>query len=246
MRFCLEFELKHNEIPLDYRSCLLSYFKKAFLNYSKDVYEELYHDDDPIRKPYTFSVFLGKANFGYKTISLNQKKFKLNFSTSHPEYGINFYNAMLKMRNISYPFSSNNIRMQKFSLVKEKTITQNQVLVKTMSPVIVRKHDGEKNWDTYYAFNEEGYLDVLKENVFNSAKEFFDFDVKTDIEQIMIMPIEMKETMVLYHGHKIKGNLGKFVITGKTYLLDYLVKAGIGSRRSQGFGMVDVEGEVRR
>jgi len=245
VRFCLEFELEHNEIPLDYRSCLLSFFKSAFLNYSKDIYEELYHKDNPIIKPFTFSVYLGKADFGYKTISLNQKKIKLNFSTSNPEYGINFYNAMLKMRLVLYPFGSNNIRMQNFKLVKEKIITQNQVLVKTMSPVIVRKHDREKNFDTYYGFNSEGYLEVLKENIFNSAKNFFDFDVKADIEQLEIIPIEMSETMVLYHGHKIKGNLGKFAIFGKTYLLDYLLKSGIGARRSQGFGMVDVEGEVR-
>jgi len=245
MRFCLEFDLEHNEIPLDYRSCILSYFKNAFLNYDKDIYEKLYHNDNPIIKPFTFSVYLGKADFGYKIISLNDKRIKLNFSTSNPEYGINFYNAMLKMRFISYPFGSNSINMQKFNIVKEKIITQNHVLVKTMSPVVLRKHDREKNFDTYYGFNEDGYLDVLRMNIFSSAKNFFDFDIKADIDQLEIIPIEIKETKVFYHGHKIKGSLGKFVILGKTYLLDYLVKAGIGARRSQGFGMVDLEGEVR-
>jgi CRISPR-associated endoribonuclease Cas6 len=245
MRYCLEFELEKNEIPLDYRSTLLSYFKNAFSNYSKEVYEKLYHEENPIIKPFTFSVFLGKADFMHKTINLYDKRLKLNFSTSLPEYGIDFFNSMLKMKFIWYPFGSNKIKLQNFNIVKEKTITQNKISVKTLSPVIIRKHDKEKNFDKYYSFNEEGYLDCIKENIYNASKEFFEFDIKHDVEDIQIKVIETKETMVLYHGHKIKGNLGRFEVCGKTYLLDYLVKSGIGARRSHGFGMVDFEGEVR-
>lgn len=245
MRFCLEFDLEQNEIPLDYRSCLLSFFKYAFKNYDEEVYENLYSKRYLTKKPFTFSVFLGKAEFGYKDILLENNKIKLNFSTSHYEYGIYFYNAMLKMKFISYPFGGiNKIILKSLNFIKEIVINKNEIIAKTLSPIIIRKHDKEKNFDFYYDFHDDDSIKVLKENIINSGQVFFDFDLQFDVEKLEIIPMKLKKIQILYHDHKFIGSIGILELKGKDYLLDYLVKAGIGARRSQGFGMLEIK-EVR-
>lgn len=241
MRFCLNFYLDKNEIPLDYRSCFLSFFKFAFKNYDKEIYEKLYSNKNLTIKPFTFSVFLGKSEFNYNNIILSNKNIKLNFSTYHYEYGIYFYNAMLNSKFIPYPFGENNIILKNLNIIKEVNINTNKISAKTLSPIVIRKHQKENNSDLYYDLNDSNSISVLKENIINSNKIFFDFDIELDVKELEIIPIKVRNILILYHDHKILGNIGTIILKGKSYLLDYLVKSGVGARRSQGFGMVEIE-----
>ena len=245
MRFALEFEFVNADIPLDYRRKFLSFFKKAFENYDKEVFEQLFGEGRISTKPYTFSVYLGQVKFERDYISFKEhKKAVLNFSTSDAAYGILFYNSMLKMHNVLYPVEKNSMTLRRISLVKEHVIAGSRIVVRTLSPVIAREHKKERKIDNYFIASEEGFEKVLKENIEQGSKEFFDFDIHEDLMELKVIPVEVRDTKILHYGHKFFGSIGRFVLEGKPYLLDYLVKAGMGARRSQGFGMIEVE-EVR-
>ena len=49
-----------------------------------------------------------------------------------------------------------------------------------------------------------------------------------------------KEVKVKHYDIEVLGNICYVKIMGKPYILDYLYKAGIGSQRNSGFGMVDL------
>jgi CRISPR-associated endoribonuclease Cas6 len=241
MRFCLDFIPEKDLIPLDYRSCFLSIFKTAYQSYNHQLYEKLYAKDNILQKPYTFSVFLGNSKFSYKTILLENKILKLNYSTYSYDYGISFYNAMLKIKYKPLEFGQNRIVLKTINMVNEKPINSDKIAVRTLSPIIIRRHIKEQNFDFYYDFGHKDSIDVLKKNIYSLSQNYFDYDIRFDLNDLKIIPIKFKKTEILYRHHKITGNVGRVAILGKPYLLDYLLKAGMGARRSQGFGMLELE-----
>ena len=64
-------------------------------------------------------------------------------------------------------------------------------------------------------------------------------------EQIEITPIKPFKTVVNTFGNKITGNVGIYQLTGDVHILNLLYQLGIGSRRSQGFGMYEIVSEVK-
>lgn len=243
MRFSLVFEIENSNFPLDYRKIFLSFIKAGFEKYDPKLYSDLYDNNDNIRKPYTFSVYMNKAKFGKDEIVMDDSKIILNFSTYSDAFGIYFYNSMLKMLNVFYPAGkSNNIRLIKINLVKDKPVRQARIQVKTLSPVVVREHKKERKIDNYFIPLDEGFQQKLKDNIIQSGQEFFEFDISRDVEELRVEAIDVKDTLVLHYNNKIRASIGKFVLEGKPYLLEYLLKAGMGARRSQGFGMLEVRG----
>ena len=242
MRFGLRFELKEKVIPLDYRRCFSSFLKHCYEAFNKEWYNSMYQNKDPIKKPFTYSVYLGKAKFGYRDIELEEKALTLNFSTFFYDYGINFYNCVLQAHNKPYPFGKDNeITLKSFHLERENNIYVDKVKVKTLSPLLAREHDKSSNMDKYYVFGEEGFERVLKENIKRNCEGFIIFS-EGDVEKLAIEPVRVKSSKILHYKQKINGNIGTLSISGKPYLLDFLLKSGMGSRRSQGYGMLEVRG----
>jgi len=243
MRFSLVFQLDTPEFPLDYRRIFLSFIKSAFEKYDHKLYSDLYDSGCNVKKPYTFSVYMKDAEFRKEDIVIGDKMIIFNFSTYSDAFGIYFYNSMLKMLHTEYPAGKvNSIKLSRISLVREIPIRQTTVKVKTLSPVVVREHKKDRKIDNYFVFSDGEFEEKLKENIIQSGQEFFDFDISSDVAELRVEPVQVKEALVLHYSNKIKVNVGSFVLEGKTYLLEYLLKAGMGARRSQGFGMVE---EVR-
>ncbi|BDU50912.1 CRISPR-associated endoribonuclease Cas6 [Haliovirga abyssi] len=251
MRFNLKFELKKKEIPLDYRRAFISFLKSSFEDYSEKFYEKNYIGKmgrDPIVKPFTFSVYMKNPKFLSDKIEIEGNEIYLNYSTFSQEYGLYFYNSILgklhKVYNFknSFEFTLINVKM-----AKEKVIKSNEAIFKTLSPVVIRYHDNknrDNSKDNHLVYNDENFLDQMKINIYESGKSFFDFDIKKDVENLKIEIGKMKSVPISHFEERIHrritGNIGIVKISGDGYLLDYLYKAGIGSRRSQGFGMVDM------
>ncbi|OGO86528.1 MAG: CRISPR-associated endoribonuclease Cas6 [Clostridiales bacterium GWD2_32_59] len=248
MRFALEFELEKNELPVDYRSAFISFLKNIFEKYDNDFYKRLYSKEELKQKPYTFAIFMKNAKFEKDKILLQGNKIIFNFSTYLYEYGIYFYNSALKFMNNSYPLANgNNMKLINIVLQKEKVISQNVLVAKTLAPIVVRDHNEETNRDTYILWNEENFVEKLKEDIKSNYIKFTDArNADEQVNNLVIQPVNMKKTVVFHQQEKLKkgieASLGVLRLEGDIELLDYLMKAGIGSRRSQGFGMMEVIG----
>ena len=107
-----------------------------------------------------------------------------------------------------------------------------------MSPLVVREHNNETKKDYYYSFQHEEFEEMLKINI---REEIKNADIPERlIETFSIEAINAKKTVIKFYEKQIEASLGIYKLNGSPELLDYLYKAGIGSKRSSGFGMFTI------
>lgn len=242
MRLAIKFETKNSELPIEYRRMLLSVLKKSFEVSSKEVYEAFYKNRDPNLKPFTFAVYLPNPKFDKHSITLGSNEFTLNFSTADYKTGILFYNGLLKNKKtgFSYHYKENDttyqVDLKSVQLNKnEKKSFDNEVVFKTLSPFVVRKHNPEDNKDIYLKPEDSDFYKILSENTRLKVKEFLNID-----EDLKIEPIKLKKIPVKHYNRFVEGLHGIVKISGSEKVLDLIYKIGLGANNGYGFGMLEV------
>jgi len=82
------------------------------------------------------------------------------------------------------------------------------------------------------------YKETLKMNIAEQMKtEGLD---KSLLNGFDIKPIQAKKAIIPVYEKMIECSLGSFELTGERELLDYLYKAGIGSKKAMGFGLFEI------
>jgi CRISPR-associated endoribonuclease Cas6 len=240
MRYNVELVLSNENIPKDKNRAILSFLKHIYESYDKNYYESLYEGEENKRKNFTFSVYMPNCKFTKEEIIIPEKKIILNFSTADMKDGISFYNAILANRRKSYEIKGNSIMVRNINMNKEKPITNDYAVYSSMSPVVVREHKGDNKKTWYYSLNEEKGKEIFINNLKNQLLGNFGEERKLDIEEIKVEVLKNKEVKVKHYGIEVLSNICNLKVYAKPYILDYLYKAGIGSRKSSGFGMVDL------
>lgn len=236
MRFSVSIDLNQSQIPKDYSRMFLSLIKHFFSKNKPEVFDELYGGGGS-RKNFTYSVYLGNCKFLREEIELEEKRVTLTVSAYDLALGIEIYNAMLSGRNIPYNYKDNVLTIRGIRLQYERPVTKDEVTFKTISSVVVREHNRETNKDWFYSLSDEKGRKLFLENLKIQLLEVFPHE-KHDIEQVNIEILKNKDVIVKHYGIDVLSNICVFRIVGKTYLNEYLYKAGVGSMKSTGFGMV--------
>lgn len=240
MRFNAVLTLSNENIPKDKNRVILSYLKHIYESYDKDYYKSLYEDEENKKKQFTFSLYMPNCKFTREEIIIPEKKIVLNFSTADMKDGIFFYNAILAGRRKPYDIKGNSITATNINMNNEKVITDNHATYRAMSPVVVREHKGDNDKTWYHSLNEERGKEIFLKNLKYQLLDIFGEERKLDIEEIEFQVIGNKEVKVKHYGIEVLSNICKLRIYAKPYILDYLYKSGIGSRKSSGFGMLDL------
>ncbi len=236
MRYKLFFELENKDISIQYRKSILSFFKKSLSEYDNEIYEKLYHAKDPIIKPYTFSVFFKDSEFKENRIIVNSKQMELNISIADYEIAVILYNAFNHQRNKIFHLEHNSMTLKNIVLIQEKQINTEEIAIKFMSPLIVRQRKNEK--DYYFSVEGEKFLETLKINIKEQLKlTNYSMDI---VDSIKLEKINGRKTVVKFYEKQMEGSIGTFKLFGNKELLNFLYRAGIGSRRSSGFGMFEI------
>lgn len=236
MRYKLFFELENKDISIQYRKSILSFFKKSLSEYDNEIYEKLYHAKDPIMKPYTFSVFFKDSEFKENRIIVNSKQMELNISIADYEIAVILYNAFNHQRNKIFHLEHNSMTLKNIVLIQEKQINTEEITIKFMSPLIVRQRENEK--DYYFSVEGEKFLETLKSNIKEQLKlTNYSMDI---VDSIKLEKVNGRKTVVRFYEKQMEGSIGTFKLFGNKELLNFLYKAGIGSRRSSGFGMFEI------
>jgi len=242
MRIKIEFETEHEDLPIDYRRKFVSYLKGALEDYNSDLFVALYGEGHS-PKPFCFSLyFVPEVIIVKDGITLRSKRFLVWFTTQEVLMGVHLVNAFMARRNQWFPLGDCNNKLKALSITKvqEHPITANVVSFKILSPIVIRDHDENKGKDWYLTFEDDGFEEIWKRNLTTELQNVFGRDVSGDINALHIMPIHLKKTVVKSYGIYIPCTIGSLVLEGERYLLEYLYKAGIGSKRSMGFGCLDV------
>ncbi|KJS22466.1 MAG: CRISPR-associated protein Cas6 [Clostridiaceae bacterium BRH_c20a] len=242
MRIKIEFETKCEELPIDYRRKFISYLKGALEDYNRDLFRAIYGDGHS-PKSFCFSIYFApEVTIAKDGITLHSKRFNVCFTTLDVLMGVHLVNAFMARRNKWFPMadSNNNLRALSITKVQEYPITGNAVCFKILSPIVIRDHDAQKGRDWYLTSEDDEFEKIWKRNLKTELKKAGGKDVSDDIDAMGIKPIYLKKTVVKSYGIFIPCTIGSLVLEGEKYLLEYLYKAGVGSKRSMGFGCLDV------
>lgn len=265
MRFNCKIRLKTKEneikIPSDYRKFISSLIKEAFKKSDKDGEEFFEKVFAPrTQKPYTFSVVFPIKEYKDKFFILKDNFFNFNFSSADYEFLIRIYNGLLKLRN-GFKIFGDNVEVESFNLFLKPNYTfKEKVLFKTLSPILIRNPE---NGDEYLVLEgllngkkfkyvkevkKENLLDALKKNIEsiiemglkrNLLNNDFDKNFEINILKLDLSPAlhSSNRSNFLITLPAMKGTIE---IKGSSVLLKFLYETGIGARRSEGFGMVEV------
>ena len=81
-------------------------------------------------------------------------------------------------------------------------------------------------------------MDILKINI-KEQLSITNFP-ENIVDTFSLEPVKAKKVIVKFYEKKIETSTGIFKISGNEQLLKYLYDAGIGSKRSSGFGMFQI------
>ena len=236
-QFKLTFSLEKPFLPKNLEPFMISFLKEATLNYSEEFHMSLYDKSKSIMKCYTFSYYLPNAKFQKERISLGMPCFEVFFSDADLVESIQMLNSFKTMYGKSYPMKCNSIKLVSIVAQKRKEIRDSEIVVKMLSSLIVRRHNSDDNSDIYYTYEDDGFGEVLRENVDFMLKKL---DVPISTDGFSIVPIKGKKVVQCVFEHMIDANIGIYKVTGTPELLNFLYMAGLGCRRSEGHGKFEI------
>lgn len=255
MRICLEFNIRHNYLPLDYRRCFVSFIKKALSVGNNSKYLGEYYMDTE-QKPFMFTVVMQKPKFSKEKVTFENNKVKMYFSvTDKDRTSFIFTNCFLKMKYIDFPLPDGNVMcLVNVAKIKEQKIMGERVIFATTcsSSILVREHNKETNRDKYYTCEDEQYKERLEESIrWQCLKEGYS---NLDVEQIKVNEVIGRKVVIKNYNVLIDGVTGTFDISAPKHILNYLYTVGFGARKSFGFSYVDIikgeeegcEGTIRK
>lgn len=230
------FELEKPKIDIQYRKSIISYIKHALQEYDENLYQEIYNGNN--KKTFTWAAILSNPKFEQETIQLQDNNFSILFSAYNYLYALHLYNAFLAQQQKKFSLNQNSMMLKNIVMIPEKTISSNKIQVKMASPIICRNHDQETLKDMYYSFERPEFEKYIKINIFEQMKaEGLDSSL---LEGFKITSIRNKKTIVKLYEKKIEASIGKFELEGNKQLLDYLYRAGIGTKKAMGFGLMEI------
>lgn len=244
MRIRIVGRLKDGIIPIGYRMMIVSLLKKAIEKGDKEYFNKLYYYNEKKNKKiksFCFGTYLQNFKFEEEGIKVDGK---INITISTPDYmlGVSMYNGLLKLSTYRYKDKYEFIK-EKVILEKEKIISDEHVVLKTLSPIVIKDSEGKKvDIDSE---NYEKELNYISNIILESYRGY---GLK---RKLVFMPIKMKKNVVkeeitgftkeinkkyIY----INGYSGIFTMEGDIEDLNLLLQLGIGFRRSEGFGLISL------
>jgi len=232
MRFVAEYALPGiNELPLDYHNGFVSLIKEAFITDDEKVFHDLF--DDRLVKPYTFSVrFLEKPQIKSGNVRFKEG-LKFFFSSASREIGTRVYNGLVSIKKFRvYSILLSNPQI---SLLPEPKIMDSNAVYRTLSPILIRHYKKEN----YYTLpNEDGFQESMSEAIKEQWRHLV--DEKSECPDTKIEVLWSKKVVARNYGVSMYGFTGTIRVKSSPQLLNLFLQSGIGQRRSQGFGMLEV------
>lgn len=239
----LSCEYRTEEVPVG-QMFMVSIVKEALKSTDREFFEELYtYDGDRSNKRsknYCSSLFLKDFERKEDVIKINDRVI-FNFSTPDYEFGVNLYNGLLMVDEFNYKnYVLNKIRI---NLLKEKEIEDNRVRFKTLSPICIK----DKN-NRFLNLDDKNYLIELNYIVNEVLKNYRGTGLQKELK---FNPVNMQKVVVKQKIEKFTKNTGRpyyyinsfkgsFELEGAVEDLRDIYQLGIGFKKSQGFGMLEV------
>ena len=181
-------------------------------------------------------------------IYLKKPEMKVVVSCSEKNnIGFLLVNVFLSQRNKKFPLPKDtHMILKDVRIIEEKVIREEEAVFQTTigGGVAVREHNKEENKDIYYSMENERFEEVLNWLMKERFKRLgYPEDIFKDFSCELL---EGRKIVVKHFDLKFPVTTGKFKIKAPKILLEEIYRTGMGSRLSQGFGLLEyLGGEVK-
>ena len=247
MRFILNFELDTVIIPVEIRRSIISFFKKSLTEVHNSKYYPEFFTGTQI-KDYSFSVIFPLDKYFGEEIYLKRPEMKVVVSCSEKNnIGFLLVNVFLSQRNKKFPLpKGTHMILKDVRIIEEKTIIGEESIFQTTigGGVVVREHKKEENKDIYYSVDNEKFEEILNWLMKERFKRLgYPEDIFKDFSCELL---EGRKIVVKHFDLKFPVTTGRFKVKAPKILLEEIYRTGMGSRLSQGFGLLEyLGGEIK-
>lgn len=234
MRVQLYFTIS-SKFPINYRLIILSYLKESIRSQSNTFYNTFFIENKRETKPYAFAAYF--KNIQIKNDVIYADSLSVTVTTSNTEFMIYLINGCQQTREFSY--KNINMTLIRCELLKEKSITQSKVWLKTISPILVESKDRKP-----VLFNHPQFEKELNFIVSNMVREI---EGRSLYQPIKILKNNCRRVVIKEDFHQkqdkdlyFTANQGIFLLGGDSRDLMFCYNNGIGLRTGVGFGAVQM------
>ena len=243
MRISLIFSTPNEEnilLPLHYNKTVQGMIYNLVKEDLPEVHDYGYYVGNRVYRLFVFSrLFSKEVKINKGEISM-KPPIELNISSIMEEFIGSLSQAFFKVSRVKL---GNNFLVPKTAKVlDEPDFNYGKFLFKALSPVTVYStlNTGSGKKKTYYYHpREPEFGELLKENLMNKAKAMGILDVENRDFSLENIKVNNKDQKIIYYGDTvIKGWMGLYQIAADPLLLKLAYQTGVGSKNSQGFGML--------
>lgn len=240
MEIKIIFKLDQLYLPKDYHSTFYSFLKQALEANNNELYSKYFSNKEALVKNFSFYLKLSNPNFEKDKIKIDNPLVTMSIRDYDRIELFEIYNAFLKSIYKKFAMNLNQAQIIRVKLTPLKEIEGKTIFIKMLSPLVVKKQiNKEQNKTWYYTYEDEEFLLVLKDNIESSIKKL---GYKFDLNDLKIIPIKNRKTVISLYSINIPVTLGTFIIEANEDVLNFLYNAGIGALRSSGCGSFQILG----
>ncbi|MDH4128302.1 MAG: CRISPR-associated endoribonuclease Cas6 [Spirochaetota bacterium] len=246
MRFVFSINFNKNQVislndvkSSGLRNAVISVIKEALKQKEVNLFQEYWGNKSKnIVKPFTFAYYANKLKQEKSKSCVNYQfegDLRVNVSSHDYSFLVAIYNSLIKLKE--YQIFGEKINLCQFSLRQQKDIDSNKVLFKILSPFVVRKTENKKG-NGYLSIEDSDFEESLFYQVKNLSANYLKIDL--DRNQFSIETEQCKTIKITHYKEIIPATSGQIKIKAPVEVLKLLYDSGLGARRSQGFGMLEV------
>jgi len=239
----LKCDFKVDRLPISHNMMFVSLIKEALKKSNPDYYDKLYNFNGKSNKQSKNFCFATRMK-GYDIDGdIANIKDGISFFISSPdaEFILYLYNGLLKINEFKY--KDFNIKRERISMLKEKSLISREAIFKTLSPICIKNN---KNY--FLKIDDETYEDELN---YIAGKVLENYRGRGLEERLSFQSVKMKNVVVKQDIREFEEKSGRnylyvnsyegiFKLSGNVEDLKDLLSLGLGFKRNQGFGMLEL------
>lgn len=238
----------------DYRIKIFSFIKELIKQSHPVLRDTLWGNDKKVNcvKPFTFSCYFPGITSDKDTLIAKSDKLHITVSFGNyviPGLAINGYEIFFALYNGLIQQKKNlclylNDKAHYLSLIRAVTHREkllipgdNVITFKTCTPFLVRKITPNKKPE-WLGIDDSEFGEWIEKSVVSLAKQF----LGKDEFSLEFKPLKCKTVFLNHYNSLVKGTSGTFVLNTPGDVIKLVYDVGLGAKRNEGFGMVEVVG----